>query len=208
MVIEIRNEIAQQKNYLQIMKDTLNSKCCKIYNIFYYENLNATNGRYGNQSPEDYEASLQALKDEAEGNDTLSRSCPISQPYPNEDFTQCTNCEDVTAIYNLETRKCEQCPIGKIFNYQSRTCDYNVTCPSGTQFNEKTVMCEKLQPSINDSMCPPEKPIWNPLVYGCFKCQSEKPYFDNELHECTACPEDTHYDPQSAECVYQDCPVG
>ena len=48
MVIEIKNEVNQQKNYLQIMKDTLDSKCCKIYQEVYVEKLGAPNWMYGN----------------------------------------------------------------------------------------------------------------------------------------------------------------
>lgn len=195
MVIEIKREIEQQKNYLQIMKDTLDSKCCTVYDTVYLENLNSANWMYGNQDPEEYRQSVDALKAEYENNKTLVRTCPISQPFPSADFTSCTNCDDTNLIFNLETRTCIQCPIGKIFNYATRTCDFNVTCPAGTKFNEKTVICEKVRPSINDSLCPPETPIWNPEVLGCFKCESEQPYFDEFLAKCTACPEGTVYHP-------------
>lgn len=162
MVIEIKNEIAQQKNYLQIMKDTLESKCCHVYNTVYLDNLNATNWQYGNLTPESYKEQMQELKDSYSPNDTIFRPCPISKPYSDQNYTSCKFCQDASLIFNLETRECEQCPVGKIFNYQTRTCDFNVTCPAGTKFNEQTVMCEVVHPSINDSMCPPETPIWNP----------------------------------------------
>lgn len=52
MVIEIKNEIQQQKNYLQIMKDTLHSKCCNKSEIAYVENLDSSNWMFGDQTPE------------------------------------------------------------------------------------------------------------------------------------------------------------
>lgn len=155
MVIEIKNEVNQQKNYLQIMKDTLDSKCCKIYQEVYVENLGAPNWMYGNQTEKQYQANLEQELSQFDKDNTLIKTCPLSQPFPSNNFSQCTSCSDSSLHYNLQTRQCEQCSIGKIFNYNTRTCDFNVVCPAGTKFNEETVMCEKIQPSYNDSLCPP-----------------------------------------------------
>lgn len=38
------------------MEDTINSKCCKIYNILYNDNLNVSNWMYGNFTPAEYKA--------------------------------------------------------------------------------------------------------------------------------------------------------
>ena len=152
------------------MKDTLDAKCCTVYQTVYLENLDAANWMYAGLDPAAYKEAVNSLKAQYEQNKTLVKVCPLTQPFPSQDFTSCTNCDDNSLVYNLETRQCVQCPIGKIFNYGTRTCDYNVTCPIGTKFNEKTVICEKVRPSINDSLCPPETPIWNPAVLGCFKC--------------------------------------
>lgn len=51
MNIEIGTQIKYQRNYMKIMKDTIDAKCCKVYNILYSDNLNATNWLYGNFTP-------------------------------------------------------------------------------------------------------------------------------------------------------------
>ena len=170
------------------MLETLDSKCCTVYKYVYIENLNASNWMYGNQTPEQYQASRQDYIDSLEAdNSTMVKECPLATPFPDENNV-CSVCKDTSLIFNLETKKCEECPIGKIFNYGTRTCDFNITCPAGTKFNEKTVLCEVIAPSINSSFCPPDAPIWNDQVKGCFQCESSKPFFDVKLQACTECP--------------------
>ena len=56
MNIEIGSEIKYQRNYLKIMQDTIDAKCCKVYTILYADNLNATNWLYGKLSQAEYNA--------------------------------------------------------------------------------------------------------------------------------------------------------
>ena len=66
-------------------------------------------------------------------------------------------------------------------------------------------MCEKIQPTYNDSLCPPEAPVWNPQALGCFKCSPESPYFDVRINKCTTCPQNYIYNSQANECRHKDC---
>lgn len=78
-------------------------------------------------------------------------------------------------------------------------------CPPGSQFNENTIECEKVYPPFNASQCPPEAPVWNPQLLGCFKCNTSTPYYDVNLGICTNCPANTTYSPSTNECVNKNC---
>lgn len=135
----------------------------------------------------------------------MVRTCQAISPYSAPDMLSCGQCNDPSMLFNLKARHCELCPNGKIFNYETHRCEYDVVCPPGSMFNEDTVMCEQLQPAYNHSYCPPEAPVWNPQVYGCFKCNSSTPFYDTNLGYCTTCPDQYTYNPTTFLCVHKDC---
>lgn len=90
---------------------------------------------YGNQTETAYQESIRKQKELYAQNDTLAKICPLGKPFPTKEFDACMSCGDASMIYNLKSRQCTQCPVGKIFNYGSKTCDYNINCPIGTKFN-------------------------------------------------------------------------
>lgn len=190
------------------MQETIDSKCCKVYTILYNDNLNASNWFYGNQTADQYKTSMAQRIKNASGNDTFVRLCPIYTPYVADDMKSCVVCEDQNALFNLQTRQCQQCPIGKIFNYDKHRCEFDVVCPSGSVFNQDTVMCQKIQPTYNDSLCPPDAPIWNSQTLGCYKCNAQTPFYDILALKCTTCPDNTTYNPSTNQCVHKDCQTG
>lgn len=81
MNIEIGTQIKYQRNYMKIMVDTIDAKCCKIYTILYSDNLNASNWLYGNFTPAQYKAWIDEKIKQATVDDVLIRKCPIYSPY-------------------------------------------------------------------------------------------------------------------------------
>lgn len=68
-------------------------------------------------------------------NATLVRTCPISTPYALQGLALCSQCSDLSLFFNIRSRQCEPCPLNTIFNYLTHSCDFNVACPPGSQFN-------------------------------------------------------------------------
>ena len=150
------------------MKDTINSKCCQVYKTFFVDNPKASGWNYGAFTPEQYQSFIdQTFADK--GKHYFKKTCPLSAPFVNLKTNACMNCES-PLNFNMKTRSCEECPIGKIYNFVTRNCDYNKTCSVGTVFNEVSNTCEFTTSGTNSSLCPPDRPIYDPKSFGCFKC--------------------------------------
>jgi hypothetical protein len=98
-----------QKNYLSIMNDTINSRCCQVYNFIYVDNLTASNWINGGWSPQQYQTWMSQQVQNAislNPNQTLVRSCPLSTPYASLDLSQCNQCQTQNLLFNIQTRQC------------------------------------------------------------------------------------------------------
>lgn len=123
------------------MRDTITAKCCKIYKIYYIDNLTAGNWVNGGWTPKEYQSWVDSQIKTAIANSTnntnsaIVRTCPVYKPYTSPGLTQCGQCPEQAQLFNIKTRLCEYCPAGRIYNYVRHTCDYNVACPDGSAFN-------------------------------------------------------------------------
>jgi hypothetical protein len=91
------------------MRDTINAKCCKIYKFIYIDNLTASNWMNGGWTPEEYQTWMGSQVKSAIANttnETLVRSCSITNPYASADLAQCGQCPDQNMLFNIKSRLC------------------------------------------------------------------------------------------------------
>lgn len=127
--------------------------------------------------------------------------CESTNPYWNATIRKCTACPPKTTwdaasstckstaikcppgqTLNSTTEKCEQIKCtpdsGKpIYNAQTYQCE---SCPQGTTFNNKTLICESNSPlRTNVSVCPRDTPYWNNLRMICEACPNGQSWNSN-----------------------------
>lgn len=91
------------------MRDTINSKCCIVYQILYVDNLTANNWLNGGWTPQEYQNWMgeqvnNTIKNSS--NQTIVRTCPLLTPYVSSNLTHCGQCPDQDTFFNIRTRQC------------------------------------------------------------------------------------------------------
>lgn len=107
-------------------------------------------------------------------------------------------CPENTVYAQIYGKCIERCGEGQVLSQSTWKC-INTTNPEDTEI-------------INNgdyaSLCPPEKPVWNPDSKSCSRCSSDLPFWDSSIQKCSKCQTGSEWDPYTSKCnaIVPSCP--